>query len=87
MTSPWDTPRSAPLDGTKLYVWIDDDAGGFEWSTECTAGRCAHGVIAFRDTAGNYPAVIAWRLFIPADRPSAELIARARVEFEEDGNG
>lgn len=89
--SPWQTPRSAPLDGTNLYVWIDDNhpAGGYQWPGEVTALVSPQPLrsvgIIFRDLmTSDLLSAVAWRLSIPADRPSSELIARARAEFEED---
>jgi hypothetical protein len=83
-TQTWHTPKSAPTDGTRLRIWIDE-CGGFEHSGVFYA-KDSGGLPVFKDIHGGYESAALWRCADSAPRPSDELVAQSHAEFEEWDN-
>ncbi len=77
----WHTPKSAPTDGTRLRIWIDE-CDGFEHPDVFYAEE-RDGMPTFADIHGNYQCGALWRCADSAPCPSDELVAQSHAEFEE----
>ena len=84
-TQTWHTPKSAPTNGEKLRVWIDE-CNGFEDDRIFYAKDDERGMPLFVDIHGDYMAIALWRYADEAPRPSDDLVARSHAEFEEWDN-